>query len=184
MPDDQPAVLLGLITDFEAELQGECSREYVLCVEGQRLLSAYTLVERIDKAVAPKTWKYLSRLARREIEEAGKCLAFERYTASGFHILRCIEAITKEYIGACGRTLSPSDRNWGKYAEILRENHAAPEVVSILDSIRTDDRNPLMHPEKFLDMDEAIGLFNLSQTALDRLISDMERRGFAKEFTP
>ncbi len=39
-----------------------------------------------------------------------------------------------------------------------------------------------MHPEKFLDMDEAIGLFNLCQTALDRLINDMEKRGFAKEF--
>jgi hypothetical protein len=174
----------AFLTEFEEQFQEESKHLYALCVEDQRLLSAYVLVEHIEKAVAPKTWKFMSKLARREIEESGKCLALERYTASGFHILRCIESIVKEYILACGVTLSPADRNWGRYSEILGKNGAASEVTSILDNLRRDDRNTLMHPEKFLAMDEAIGLFYLCQTALDRLINDMEKRGFAKEFVP
>jgi hypothetical protein len=34
----------------------------------------------------------------------------------------------------------------------------------------------MMHPEDWLSKDEAIGLFNTAQTALERLISDMEKR--------
>jgi len=175
---------MAFLTEFEEQFQEESKHLYVVCVEDQRILSAYVLVEHIEKAVAPRTWKFMSKLARREIVESGRCLALERYTGSGFHILRCIESIVKEYILACGVTLSPADRNWGRYSDILAKNGADSAVTSILDSLRRDDRNTLMHPEKFLDMDEAIGLFNLCQTALDRLINDMEKRGFAKEFVP
>jgi len=78
----------------------------------------------------------------------------------------------------------PPKRDWGHYHDQLKQHGASNEVTSIVDNMRRDDRNPLMPPEKFLNMDEAIGLFYLSQTALDRLISDMEKRGFAKEFVP
>jgi hypothetical protein len=172
------------INEFEVQLKEECKHLYVLCVDDQRLMSAYVLVEHIEKSCAPTTWKYLSRLSRREIEESGRCLAVERYTASGFHVLRCVESIIREYIAACGVTLKDSERNWGKYAEILRDNGAAHEVTNMIDNLRTDDRNTLMHPEKFLNQDGAIGLFYLCQTALDRLINDMGKRDFAKEFTP
>jgi len=57
-------------------------------------------------------------------------------------------------------------------------------VTDILNNVRRNDRNPLMHPEDFLKMDDAISLFNLCLTALDRLIGDMEKRGFAKAFVP
>jgi hypothetical protein len=179
---DQHAALTAEIVEFEEELQKECKGLYVLCVQDQRLLSAYVLVEHIEIAVSPKTWKYMSKLARQEIEESGKCLALERYTASGFHILRCLESVIREYVTALVGV--PTKRDWGYYLQVLKDNGARNEVTSIVDNMRQDDRNPLMHPEKFLNMDEAIGLFNLSQTALDRLVSDMEKRGFAKFFAP
>jgi len=179
---EEYAFFHATIMEFEGQIKEEYKHLYVLCVEDQRLLSAYVLVEQIEKAVAPKTWKYMSKAARGDLEESGHCLAFERYTASGFHILRSVESIIREYIVACGVTLKDSDRNWGKYAEILRGNGAAHEVTNMIDNLRTDDRNTLMHPEKFLNQDDAIGLFNLCQTALDRLINDMEKRGYAKEF--
>ncbi|SRR6266851_1903854 len=119
----------AFLTEFEEQFQEESKHLYVACVENQRLLSAYVLVEHIEKAVAPKTWKFMSTVARREIKESGRCLALERYTGSGFHILRCIESIVKEYILACGITLSLADRNWGKYSEILGKNGAGSESL-------------------------------------------------------
>lgn len=178
------AQLYAYVSEFEVQLQEECKHLYTLTLEDHRVLSAYVLVERIENAISENTWKYMSKLARREIEESGVCLAVERYTASGFHILRSVEAVIREYIEATGVILSVSERNWGKYVTTLKEQSAADAVVSIIDNMRRDDRNTLMHPEKFLEMDEAIGLFFLSQTALDRLISDMEKRGFAKPYPP
>ena len=172
------------VQDFETELRKETQCSYFACVEKQRLLTPYVLVERIEDSVTQKTWKYMSKTARREIEESGRCLAFDRYTASGFHILRCVETIVREYISACGVALTNSDRNWGKYVDILKQNGASNEVTSMIDNLRRDDRNTLMHPEKFLNQDDAIGLFNLCQAALDRLINDMEKRGYARIFTP
>lgn len=172
------------LQDFESEFRKEAGHLYIACIENQRLLTPYVLISKIENSVATKTWMYMSRLARREIEESGRCLAFERYTASGFHILRCVESIVREYITACSITLKDSDRNWGRYVDVLKEKGASAEVTSMVDNLRHDDRNTLMHPEKFLNQDEAIGLLNLCQTALDRLINDMEKRGFAKSYTP
>jgi len=181
---DEYAYFHAAVGEFEAQIQEECKHLYVLCVEDQRLMSAYVLVEKIENACSTKTWKYMSKLARREITESGKCLAVERYTASGFHILRCVESVIREYIQAMGVVLATSDRNWGTYVTKLKEKSAADEVTSIVDNMRRDDRNTLMHPEKFLNQDDAIGLFNLALTALDRLINNMEKHGVAKEFVP
>jgi hypothetical protein len=90
--------------------------------------------------------------------------------------------VIREYIAALGLPLKDSERNWGKYVQILKDSGAASEVYNIIDTMRQDDRNPLMHPERFLNRDEAVGLFCLSLTALDRLISDMNKRGLAKAF--
>jgi hypothetical protein len=172
-----------LCAHLQSTFQQEVHHSYILKVEDQRILSAYTLVEKIESAVAPNTWKYLSELTRREIEESGKCLSVERHTACGFHMLRGIESVIREYLGALpGVTLAPHQRNWGEYIRLLRDNGAAHEVISIVDGLRQDDRNTLMHPEKFLTVDQAVGLFCLSLTALDRLIADMIQRKIAKEF--
>lgn len=184
MTEKDLTLLHRRVQDFETEFRKESGHLFVVCAENQRLLTPYVLTEKIENAVATKTWNYMSLMARSEIEESGRCLAVERYTASGFHIIRCVESLIREYIGACGVTLKDSERNWGKYAEMLRANGAANEVTNMIDNLRSDDRNTLMHPEKFLNQDEAIGLFNLCQTALDRLINDMEKRGKAKPFLP
>jgi hypothetical protein len=68
----------------------------------------------------------------------------------------------------------PQKRDWGYYVQVLKENNANPKLVSIVDDMRRLDRNPLVHPEDWLGMDEAIAIFNTTQTAFDRIISDME----------
>jgi hypothetical protein len=185
MNEHQAQRIRELCQKFYETFQQESQRSYVLKVQDQRIFSAYTLVEKIEDAITPNTWKYLSALTRREIEECGKCLSIERYTACGFHILRGIESVIREYIAAIpGVTLAQNQRNWGEYVRLLKDNNAAHEVTSIVEGLRQDDRNPLMHPEKFLDMHQAVGLFCLCLTALDRLVADMVKRGIAKLFSP
>jgi len=153
----------------------ECPSKFILGLEKQRALEPKTLIEEIESAISPECWKRLSRLTMREIEECGKCLAFERYTAAGFHMLRGIESEVLDYIALLSVPI-PTKRDLGYYISILKDNGADAKLIATLDNIRSLDRNPLMHPKDWLDKDEAIGIFNTAQTAFERLIADMERR--------
>jgi hypothetical protein len=156
-------------------LERECTKKYIIGLEKQRALDPQTLIERIEDAFAPGCWNRLSSITKKECEECGKCLALERYTAAGFHVLRGVESELRNYV-ALLIGARPNKRDWGFYIETLKQNGANPKLIATLDNIRSLDRNPLMHPEDWLDQDEAIAIFNTAQTALNRLISDMEAK--------
>jgi len=157
-----------------AFLKDESFHNYVLCVENQRFLSAHSLVEKIESCFAADSWVTIDNTAKREFEESGKCLALERYTSSGFHALRGVEYIIRQYIKKLTGSL-PLKRDWGHYIEVLKKNGAEPSLTAVLDNIRTLDRNPLMHPEDWLTIDEAIAIFAISQTAVDRLVAGIKK---------
>lgn len=163
--------LLHALTTF---LKDESNHAYIVCVENQRLLSAYSLVENIATCFSPDSWNTIVAEAKREFEEAGKCLAFEGYTGSGFHALRGVECVIRQYIIKLTGSL-PKKRDWGHYIQVLKDNGADPSLIAVLDNIRTLDRNPLMHPEIWLDIDEAIAVFTVSQTAIVRLVAGIKK---------
>lgn len=155
--------------------EDECERRYIVGVQRQRALEPRTLIDEIESAFSPGCWKRLSRTSNREIEECGKCLAFERYTAAGFHMLRGLETEVRDYVCLVIHSM-PTGHGLGAYIDTLRKSGADAKLLEALDSIRGLDRNPLMHPEDWLDRDDAIGIFNIAQVAFERLISDLEKR--------
>jgi len=161
------AINHALIT-FEAESE----RVFIVGLQRQRALDLRTLVESIKDCVSRETWDRMSAASRRELGECGRCLALERYTAAGFHALRAIEVEIRDYVCLLLHA-RPEKRDWGYYVQVLRDHSANPKLVSTLDEIRKLDRNPLMHPEDWLEQGDAIGLFNSAQTSLERLIADM-----------
>lgn len=112
-----------------------------------------------------------------EIDEAGRCLAFERATACGFHILRSVEIIIRHYVLKATGSLPPLNRqNWGEYISVLRNAGAAKEITDLLQNIKDNYRNPLMHPVDVLEIDDAISLVAICQSTTEALIRDMEKR--------
>ena len=158
----------ALCNALSGALKNEAQHSYILKVEDQRSLSSHTLVEKVENCFSPEAWAIMELQAKREFEEAGKCLAFERYTGAGFHALRGVECMIRQYIKKLSGGL-PTKRDWGSYIDVLTKNGADPKLIAVLDNIRSLDRNPLMHPELFLDIDDAVGIFNISQTAVVRL---------------
>jgi hypothetical protein len=98
-----------------------------------------------------------------DINSAGRCIAFELPTATGFHIHRANESILHRYYDAAtaGKT-RPSGRNIGDYlAELKKHSAGDPKILSALKDLKDLHRNPLVHPEHSLeDIDEAIALVN------------------------
>jgi hypothetical protein len=173
----------ALCNGFTATFRQESERSYVLKVEDQRGFSSYSLVEKIESFFSPETWNEISKDAKKEFEESGKCLSLERYTGAGFHALRGVECVIRQRLLALTGAL-PSNRNWANYIDVLKKNGVAHEVLSVLDNIRTDDRNTLMHPEKWLGVDEAIAVFNISQTAISRLVANAKTKSHATTPSP
>jgi hypothetical protein len=168
MPLEETIKLKHTIEVFGSILKTESKHRYVICVEDQRCLSAYTLIENIESCFPEAAWKIISREAKREFAESGRALSLERYTASGFHALRGVECVIRQYLVALTGS-QPTKRDWGTYIQTLKSAGADPKLLAVLDNIRTLDRNPLMHPEDWLDIDDAIAIFNSSHTAITRL---------------
>ncbi|HWZ43822.1 MAG TPA: hypothetical protein VNW97_10110 [Candidatus Saccharimonadales bacterium] len=171
------------ISTFTIALETESKHRYVICVEDQRCLSAYTLVEKIEMCFPPEAWNTIDQHAKREFEESGKALSLERYTAAGFHALRGVECVIRQYlIDLTGS--QPAKRDWGHYIQMLKQAGVDANLIAVLDNIRTLNRNPLMHPEDWLDIDDAIGVFNISHTAIARLAEGIQKALKSKNPVP
>ena len=170
-------------TALVAALQDEGKHGHVLKFEDQRCLSSYTLVEQIENCFPAECWQVIDDAAKKEFAEAGRCLCMERYTASGFHALRGVECVIRQYITTLTGSL-PRKRDWGSYIEALKQAGADASINAVLDNIRTLERNPLMHPEDWLDIDDAVGVFNISTTAIVRLAEGIRKQQAKDAATP
>lgn len=174
IPAVEVVELRNALNSLGVFLKDEGEHSFVLCVENQRFLSASNLVDRIESCFDAEIWKVIDNAAKREFEESGRCLALERYTSSGFHALRGVECVIRQYIVKLTGAL-PRKRDWGHYVEVLKSNGADPALTAVLDNIRSLERNPLMHPEDWLDIDDAIGIFTIAQTAIVRLVAGIKK---------
>src|SRR5690606_18328994 len=97
--------------------------------------------------------KHMSERSVEDIKAAGRCLAFELYTAVGFHLMRAIEDTMRAYYKfLTGESKELSNRNWANYIRKIQEAGGDEKVLGVLDQIRDMHRNPISHPEVYLDI--------------------------------
>lgn len=177
-------LLTKAVQEFETILNDELSKLPIFCLEDEKIgnFSIKKLLNGASNGYPTKARIRLTDGCKSEIDEAGKCLVYERSTAAGFHILRSVELTIRQYLMAIpGFTMPPLNRqNWGVYLDLLKENHAAKEVYDHLYNIKDNYRNPLMHPEDTLEIDEAVSLFAVAQSINEMLVTDMLKRGLVQ----
>lgn len=110
-----------------------------------------------------------------DVREAGKCLAFELSTAAGLHIMRALDAIIRRYWDAVsGGKPHPRQRNLGVYLKQLSEKKlGSAKAIATLQQIKDLHRNPLVHPEDRLTLDDAVGLFGIAQSAANYMLKEI-----------
>jgi hypothetical protein len=104
-------------------------------------------------------------------------LAFEGYTAAGFHAVRAVEAELRTLLIQVQGGRALTKRDWGYYVECLQRAGVDDKLVGSIDQIRKAERNPLMHPEDVLEIDDAVSLWCICQAAINRLYSEKKKRG-------
>jgi len=170
------------VISFSAALRGESQHSYILKVQDQRCLSSYSLMEKMEECFSREVWSVIGEDGKKEFGECGKCLALERYTSAGFHALRGVECVIRQLLNEYHAL--PSKRDWGSYVDAMKKVGIDSKVTSVIDNIRALERNPLMHPEDWLDVDESIGIFTISNTAISRLAGEIKKKQAAKAATP
>jgi hypothetical protein len=164
--------LSKLVSDLrktlEAELQG-----YNAYIVTPKRLDVHRLLSDVPSLFSPGAYSKLNEIAKYDLQEAGKCIAFERPTAAAFHLLRATEAVVRDFY--C--TLVRRNRVrlfWGDMVSDLykrRKAKAHENLLHHLDHIRVQFRNPTQHPEKIYDIQEVQDLWSLSADAVSRMAS-------------
>jgi hypothetical protein len=110
-----------------------------------------------------------------DIREAGKCLAYELGTAAGFHALRAMEAVLRRYWEVVTEDKPhPGQRNIGVYIQKIEKSGVGDaKVIAVLKQIKDLHRNPLMHPEETLSLQDAIGIFGIVQSAMGAMLKEI-----------
>jgi hypothetical protein len=108
-----------------------------------------------------------------DTQQAAKALAFELPTSSGFHAFRATESVLRRYYSHVTRSSSlPKVRNIGVYIKALRLAKGGDEVIlSSLEQLTKLHRNPLIHPEAVLTMDEAISTLGMARSVVTAMLN-------------
>jgi len=104
-------------------VQDELDRIPTFVLVNKGNLSVHALVKGASLGFSKEVLGLIDTFTKTEIDEAGICLACNRPTACGFHILRSVEVSAKVYVVAVNGSLPPmKNRNWGAYIELLGEH--------------------------------------------------------------
>jgi hypothetical protein len=108
----------------------------------------------------------------RDSEEAGKALAFELGTACGFHTFRIVEAVLKRYWDKeSGGQDRPNLETIGNYArEMENRKIGDTKTIESLKQIAKLHRNPLIHPEVLLTVEEAIDTLGIARSVIGAML--------------
>lgn len=159
----------GQLDKFNVVLEAELASLGTYFVEQKGIYRTTDLLERAEEALGDSA-EVIAENARKDFNQAGRCLALDLPTASAFHATRAIEAVLRQYHSLVMRR--PADTTPANMAVCIRELRAAgedPKLLEILDHIRDLHRNTTMHPGVFLDTNEALRLFDVVKSAMNAM---------------
>lgn len=174
--DEAGAEIARLATQLRTTLNAESMGLFAHVITDKRY-AADTLLYNPWSLLSPDVYGRIDDIAIRDIEEAAKCIAFERPTAAAFHLLRATESTLKKLYCATV-TRNRSALMWGPMITSLRARRNPPDIAMLdhLDAIRRNFRNPTQHPEKVYDLTEAQDLFGVCIDVINRMSSLMPDR--------
>jgi len=162
------------IEDIESRMHDECEEIAVLVLSKDQKKLFHSTADEIAN------WNISTAYpdAAREFEEASKCFALGRATASVFHAMRMLEIGLKAFSIHLGidSPSKPADKNWGRILGTIKskidETHPKNKrmpgslgadyeaIYTSLDAVKNPWRNATMHVDAFYQDTEASHILN------------------------
>jgi hypothetical protein len=113
--------------------------------------------------------------ARFDVIEAGKALCYELPTACGMHVFRVVESVLRRYYTeVTDGKAQPKVRNIAVYINAMRQAKCGDDkVLGVLEHLSKLHRNPLMHPDAALALDEAISIVGMAHSAVTAMLQKL-----------
>jgi hypothetical protein len=163
---------------FETILAAECSVLDTYFVSQKGAYSTADLIDHAHQQIPLSVRNKLPEQTMSDIDQAGKCIAFDLPTAAAFHLLRGTESVLFEYydrIVPGSKKAAPKMRSWGVYINLLKRHDAEDKIISLLDHIKNAYRNPVFHPDESYSDEQALVLFGVCVSAIVMMSQEIER---------
>jgi len=170
----QATRLRDLTSDLRLTLNAELGLLEAFVVTPKRL-DVQKLLNNVPTMLPSGCFERLPPIAQYDLDEAGKCTAFERPTAAAFHLMRATEAVLRAYYCSIVRR-GRVDLMWGPIVRHLRSRRDASRhgpLLNHLDHIRVSFRNPTQHPDMRYTMDEVQDLWGVCIDAVGRMAKQL-----------
>jgi len=188
LDDNSIASVWSCLQNFEAVFEQACAGMRIFSVTPKGIYDTVQLVDSAENALGEKTVRRLPAEVKADFNLAGRCLAFELWTATGFHTIRAVEAVARSYYKTVMRvTELPDNFMLGTLARELTNQLEKEEgtkvsdsplglIASALSRINKVYRCPIMHPEMVLNADQARQVFDLASSVIPLILADQEVR--------
>jgi hypothetical protein len=105
--------------------------------------------------------------------QAGKALAFELGTACGFHVFRVMECVLRRYWDqVSGGKPLPKPPTIGKLAaDMENKKFGDTKILESLKQLAKLHRNPCIHPDVILSVEEAIGTIGITRSIIGAMLA-------------
>jgi hypothetical protein len=164
-------LLQAVFARFESILDAELGKLPVYYIT--RLLGYDTdiLLGNGRAVLTQSTLDWLPEEAATGFDEGARSLVLKQATAAGFLLLRAVEDVMHNYYDVLSNGAPrPARRNMGDYIDALEKIPSVSlEMLEVLRSIKNLRRNPLMHPEHRLEMDDAVATFDVAKSAISAM---------------
>lgn len=172
------AVIDSVSSTLRTTLLAEAEGKIAFIVQDKRF-AVEKLLGDVGSLMSAGVFARLPDIAREDLDEAGKCVAFQRPTAAAFHLMRAVEGVLRWFyleIVKRGRIAEP--RMWAAMTTQLASlSKPIPKtLLDNLDHVRQNFRNPTQHPDKVYDNDEAQDLMALSIDVINRMVKHLDER--------
>lgn len=175
--------IIEIVTSIDATLDAEINTKTAFIPNEKRHSFEY-LAEKIEVLFGEKVFVQLPSIAQYDFQESGRCLAFDRFTASSFHALRGTEDVLKYYYSMLTKRTPTDNQTWYDFAnEIEKEvksgtiKPAPPaDLILNLDSLRKYYRNKTQHPQLIYSSDDSQDLFANCVKCVNQIIIDLRTR--------
>jgi len=168
IPDWRWHSVTTAVTAFETVFSEEMREADTYRVPARGIYSTSKLIDAADETFPEELRPIIPEKTRSDWCAAGRCLAFNLLSASGFHVARAVEGTVESYYQlATGKQKTLN--SWNDYIKALEPLVVTPspdgklqpsaKVIGELKQMKDDYRNPIVHPRVVLSEPDARMLF-------------------------
>lgn len=160
---------------FDTALALELGRAPTFFVTQKGIYSTPSLINTAELAYAEDVRQIISSEALRDVNQAGRCLAFELGTAAAYHALRATEKVLREYYSLLVKKATDDLRMKQAIDELVKAG-ADVKTMAVVNQVRDLHRNPVDHPDVFLDVTEAMEVFDICKSAISAMARQIKSK--------